>query len=58
MIQVFANICLGENFGFSGCTQKTQLDQLVNGTPIHSEIVLLFFNFYKFHERRLGGNVP
>lgn len=57
MIQVFANICLGENFGFSGCTQKTQLDQLVNGTPIHSEIVLYGF-INKFHERRLGGNVP
>lgn len=56
MIQVFANICLGENFGFSGCTQKTQLDQFINDTPIYSEIVW-YELIIKFYERRLGRNV-
>lgn len=57
MIQVFANICLGESFGFLGCTQKTQLDQFINGTPIYSEIAW-YGLIIKFHERRLGRNVP
>ena len=56
MIQVFANICLGENFGFLGCTQKTQLDQFINDTPIYSEIVW-YELIIKFYERRLGRNV-
>lgn len=56
MIQVFANICLGENFGFSGCTQKTQLVQFINDTPIYSEIVW-YELIIKFYERRLGRNV-
>lgn len=56
MIQVFANICLGENFEFSGCTQKTQLDQFINDTPIYSEIVW-YELIIKFYERRLGRNV-